>query len=296
MSKIDLKKINRNKNKTKKEVKFTSIKSPLYLERQISKFNKFMVSEIEKRFKNQVLKKMNKSTISKFHDGRFVNLEFLDKKNNQIGNYALIYDKFFNKVRTSINKQFNTKRINKFIQNIFAQANNYNQKRFYQNANNTMGVDLDKVLRTDGLNSFINAKSLQSSDMLEKLKDETLTAYKTNILRRMSAGDNLQNLFDEVKKQTNLRLQRGDLIARNELKSFNSELANKRAENNGITKAIWRTSKDERVRSCHTDRDGKEYDIKKGLYSSCDRKTIKPSEEINCRCTAEYVVDFEDIN
>lgn len=293
MGSLDLKKINRNKNKTKKEVKFTSIKSPLYLERQIAKFNKFMVNEIEKRFKNQVLKKMNKSTISKFHDGKFVNLIFLDKKNSQMGNYAFIYDKFFNKVKTSINKQFNTKRITKFIQNIFGQVDTYNQKRFYQNVNNTMGIDLDKVLQTDGLNSFVNAKSLQSSDMLEKLKDETLVAYKTNILRRMSAGDNLQNLFSEVKKQTSLRLQRGDLIARNELKAFNSELANKRAENNGITKAIWRTSKDERTRGCHIARDGKEYDIKKGLYSSCDQKTIKPSEEINCRCTAEYVVDFE---
>lgn len=293
MSSIDLKKANRNKNKTKEAVKFSSIRSPLYLEKQIAKFNIFMVKEITKRFENQVLKKMNKTTISKFHDSKFVNMQWEDEENKQIGNYAVIYESLFKKMSKSINKQFTNKRISNFVKKIFSQANNYNQKRFYQNVNNTMGIDLENVLQTDGLNSFINAKSLQSTDMLEKLKNETLVAYKTNVLRRMSAGESLSDLFQEVKKQTNLRLDRGDLIARNELKAFNSELANKRAENNGITKAIWRTSEDERVRSCHKDRDGKEYDIKKGLYSSCDRKTIKPSEEINCRCTAEYIVEFE---
>lgn len=293
MSSIDLKKANRNKNKTKEAVKFSSIRSPLYLEKQIAKFNIFMVKEITKRFENQVLKKMNKTTISKFHDSKFVNMQWEDEENKQIGNYAAIYESLFKKMSKSINKQFTNKRISNFVKKIFSQANNYNQKRFYQNVNNTMGIDLENVLQTDGLNSFINAKSLQSTDMLEKLKNETLVAYKTNVLRRMSAGESLSDLFQEVKKQTNLRLDRGDLIARNELKAFNSELANKRAENNGITKAIWRTSEDERVRGCHKDRDRKEYDIKKGLYSSCDRKTIKPSEEINCRCIAEYIVEFE---
>ena len=58
-------------------------------------------------------------------------------------------------------------------------------------------------------------------------------------------------------------------------------------------KAIWKTAKDERVRPCHNAREGKEFNIKDGLYSSCDGNTIKPGEEINCRCVARYIVDFD---
>ncbi len=129
--------------------------------------------------------------------------------------------------------------------------------------------------------------------MIEKLKNETIVAYRANVLRRMSAGANLNDLFQQVKKDTGLKLKNGDLIARNELKAFNSELSKKRAENVGIKKAIWRTAKDERVRSCHRLFEGKEYTVGKGLKCPDGNTLIEPGEEINCRCVAEYIVEFD---
>lgn len=291
MAGIDLKEVKRTKNKTKKEVVFTGIDTPKYLENKIAKFNRYMVRTIRERFENKVLKKLNKGTIEKFQDA-------------QTGNYAVIYTQLFNEFKKSVNKQFNEKKIEKFLKQLFLQADNYNQKRFYQNVNNTIGIDLEQVLKTDGLNSFINAKTLQSTDELEKLKSDTIVAYKTNVLRRMSAGDDLSDLYQEVKKQTGMRLKRSDLIARNELKSFNSELAKKRAQNNGIKKAIWRTAKDERVRGnpsgkypnapCkHWFWDGQEYEVGKGIKCEADGNWYEPGEAINCRCVAKFVINFD---
>ena len=290
MAGIDLATAKRSKNKTKEQVEFTGINSPMYLEKQMAKFNTFMVKEIRKRFENKVLKKMNKGTVEKFQDSKenvlvshmetIVYHDSMDNFNNRIpshktritktpyaikdldtafiihhrildiefqdaqeGNYAVIYNKLFNEFKKSVDKQFSPARIEKFVKQLFNKADSYNQGRFYSNVNNTMGIDLDAVLKTDGLNSFVNAKTLQSTDQLEKLKSDTLVAYKTNVLRRMSAGDSLTSLYQEVKKQTGLRLKNGDLIARNELKSFNSELSNKRAENNGITKSYLENCK-----------------------------------------------------
>lgn len=281
MAGIDLSTAPRNKNKNKERVEFTSINTPKYLENEMAKFNRFMVKQIRKRFENKVLKQLNKNTINKFQDA-------------QIGNYATVFNSLFKEVEKSINKQFSNDRLDKFVKQLFSKTDEYNQNRFYSNVDNTMGIDLNEILKTDGLNSFVNAKTLQSTDMLEKLKNETLTAYKTNVLRRMSAGNSLADLYQEVKKQTGMRLSNGDLIARNELKNFNAELANKRAENNGITKGIWVSSKDERVRDQHKNFDGKEFDIKKGLYNSTTKQWETPGSAINCRCTTRFIVDFEE--
>ena len=281
MAGINLSKTQRTKNKTKNQVEFTSIQTPKYLENEMAKFNSFMVKSMRKRFENKVIKAMNKNTIDKFQDA-------------QIGNYAVVFNELFKDFTKSIDKQFSQDRIDLFIKKLFNQADAYNQARFYGNVSITMGVDMEAILKTDGLNSFKNAKSIQSVDMINKLKTDTITAYKTNVLRRMSAGDSLADLYQEVKKQTGMRLKSGDLIARNELKNFNAELANKRATNNGITKGIWITAQDERVRDSHAKFNGKEFDIDKGLYNSATKQWIKPSEEINCRCTIKYIVNFDE--
>tara|TARA_R110000764_G_scaffold226390_1_gene316155 strand:- start:50 stop:898 length:849 start_codon:yes stop_codon:yes gene_type:complete len=281
MAGIDLAKIQRTKNKTKNQVEFTSIQTPKYLENEMSKFNSFMVKSMRKRFETKVLKAMSKNTIDKFQDA-------------QVGNYAVVFNELFKEFTKSIDRQFSGDRIDLFVKKLFNQADSYNQARFYGNVSNTMGVDMEAILKTDGLNSFKNAKSIQSVDMLNKLKADTITAYKTNVLRRMSAGDSLADLYQEVKKQTGMRLNSGDLIARNELKNFNAELANKRAKNNGITKGVWVTAQDERVRDSHAKFNGKEFDIDKGLYNSTTKQWIKPSEEINCRCTTRYIVNFDE--
>jgi len=76
------------------------------------------------------------------------------------------------------------------------------------------------------------------------------------------------------------------MIARTQISTFNSLTSKARAQNLGITTAIWKASSDERVRPCHQARDGKEYLLSEGLYSSCDGKTLQAGTDYNCRCTA----------
>lgn len=280
---IELSEIDRTKNKTKDQVTLRAIHSPRGLERKMERFNRYMVKEIRKRFENQVLKKLNKTTQEKFTDA----------KNGQIGNYAVVYNKLYNKFKKNIDKQFNTKRINQFVKTLYRQTQTSNGNQYVGSVNASMGVNLDDVLKTDGLNSFVNAKTLESTDMITKLKNESMTTYKANALRRMSAGASLADLFDQVKNDTKLRLTRGDLIARNELKAFNSELTKKRSENLGITKAVWQTAEDERVRKCHSKFNGKEYTIGKGFFCDEANEWQEPGEPINCRCIALPVIEFD---
>ena len=281
---IQLSEINRTKNKSKSAVELRGIHSPRGLERKMERFNRFMVKTMRKRFENMVLKKLNKTTQEKFQDA----------KNEQIGNYAVVYNKLYNEYKRSINKQFNNEKISQFVKNLYRQTHATNSDQFAGTVNTNLGVNLDDVLKTDGLNSFVNAKSLESTDMLTKLRNETATMYKANALRRMSAGASLKDLFEQVKKDTGMRLKRGDLIARNELKQFNAELTKKRQQNLDITKAIWQTVEDERVRPCHNRFNGQEYVIGKGLFCSQSGEWEEPGDPINCRCVSISIINFDE--
>ena len=264
----------------KKIVKIKPLKTPRSLEQELANFNRFMINTISDRFKTQVIDAMNKGTIDKFADA-------------QVGNYAKIFQQLLRKFKKSINSQFNTKRIRDYITKLYARTNTINDSKFYSSVQNGIGVDAKAIIGTDGLNSFINAKSLETSGQLVKLKNDMIETVSQNTLRLMSAGKSLDTLYEEVTNTKSSNLSKSELVARNELKAFNSQLNDKRAMNLGVTKAVWNAVGDERSRPCHKKRDGMEYDIEKGLYLACDGLTIKPGEEINCRCFATYVVEFD---
>ena len=264
----------------KKKAKIKPLKTPRSLEVELSNFNKFMITTISDRFKTQVIDAMNKGTVEKFTDA-------------QVGNYAKIYQQLLRKFKKSINNQFNPKRIQTYINRLYARTNTMNDNTFYNSVEKSIGVDAKAIIGTDGLNSFINAKSLETSGQLVKLKTDMMETISQNTLRLMSAGKSLDTLYEEVTNTKSSNLAKSELVARNELKAFNSQLNDKRAMNLGVTKAVWNAVGDERSRPCHKKRDGMEYDIEKGLYLACDGLTIKPGEEINCRCFATYVVEFD---
>lgn len=276
MASFDLKQV-----KTKKEqVKVKPLRTPRALEQELDNFIKYMVKTSTKRFETKVLEAMNKSTIEKFTDA-------------QEGNFARIFNKLVKDFKRSINNQFSEKRIQQYIKKLYARTDKMNDKAFYHAIQSKVGVDAKSIIGTDGLNSFINAKSLETIGQVVKLKNEMIENLSQNTLRLMSAGKNLETLYEEVTNTKQKNLNKSELVSRNELKAFNTQLNNKRAQNLGIQKAIWNTVGDERSRPCHLKRDGMEFDIEKGLYHSCDGEWLKPGEEINCRCFATYVVEFD---
>lgn len=277
MAELDIKKLPSNK---KKPVKVKPLRTPRALEQELDNFIKFMVKTSTKRFETKVLNAMNKSTVDKFQDA-------------QIGNYAKIFNKLVKQFERSINQQFSSKRIQDYIKKLYKRTDKMNDKAFYHAVQSKVGVDAKSIIGTDGLNSFVNAKSLETIGQVVKLKNDMLQNLSQNTLRLMSAGKNLETLYEEVTNTKQKNLNKSELVSRNELKAFNTQLNNKRASNLGIQKAVWNTVGDERSRPCHVKRDGLEFDIEKGLYHSCDGEWLKPGEEINCRCFATYVVEFD---
>ena len=167
-----------------------------------------------------------------------------------------------------------------------------NAERTARTLNASLGIDVSGLLQTEGIQAFTEAQIAKNAQLIKSIPQEFQKQIETIVYNGVTSGQNYTQIAKQIAGRKDISSvfgkldNRVKLIARNERSTINAQITKKRQEELGIKRAVWRTSDDERVRPCHAIRNGKEYDISKGLYSSCDGKTLFPGEEINCRCIA----------
>lgn len=259
------------------------IRSPRYQKAQEREFQRLaerMVDIISKRFRNQAIKALNQTTVEKFADA-------------QTGNYARVFLKLARKVSRKMVKQFDDDRISEFVHKILIKTDRANRSELYGMVEKRLGISSQELLATEGLRSTINALELETVQWVKKLRDETLELYTANTLRQMALGGSLEDVLAEFDGMEEKRKNHAKFTARNQIANYNSLVSKARAQNLGVEKAIWITARDERVRPCHEVRNGEEFDLDVGLYSSCDGKTLLPGVDYQCRCTYEFIIPEE---
>ncbi len=205
-----------------------------------------------------------------------------------------------------------------FIEQIEKQTNK-RLKRYYDNTESILGFILSyakKIPLFEKItNSFISLidkthkkkfqKGLESigfkeiiepdlESALNKARDTNIALIKTipeklhdKLEKRLkdyfenSEGKNLQKIIEH---EFSVTKSRAKLIARDQTAKVNASLNSHRARANGSIEYIWKTSRDERVRSRHRELESKKFKWSKG--SAC---CGHPSDDVNCRCTARAV-------
>lgn len=249
-------------------------------ERRFGEVIEDMIQLITRIYRNQVLEELHKSTINKFADA-------------QPGNYARVLERLSNKASKKLIDRFDDKRIERMITKFYNDTNKRNADELYGKMEETLGIDAKRLLRKEGLTVKNNALIRESINWVERLRDETLKNYTANTIREMSLGKNMDEIINKYVDLSAKSRDRAKFTARQQIGTYNSLLTKMRSQKVGIKKAIWRTSKDERVRRCHEVRNGQEFDLNEGLYSSCDRQALLPGEDWQCRCTYELIIPDE---
>lgn len=150
------------------------------------------------------------------------------------------------------------------------------------------------VYRILGLNNLpagvelgvVNGWSVENLELIKNVNVEQLQKIKALMYRSVRDGARSSDITQAIAKIMNSSVNRAALIARDQTLKLNGQLDRIKNVNAGITHYIWRTSKDERVRSSHQHREGKRYSWKSGPPGG-----QHPGQDIQCRCTAEPDLD-----
>jgi len=255
--------------------------SPRAQENELADMLEFMVEQITQRFENNVFKELNKSTVEKFEDA-------------QTGNYARVLLKLSNQTRRKIRRQFDNERIEAMVRDTLRKTDRRAQQQLYRAVENAIGISTTALAAREGMTYTLNALMTETSEWVKKLRDETLEQFTTNTLHAMTTGDSLENVMEQFRNVAEKRKGHAKFLAHNQIQNFNSITSKIRVQKLGIKKAIWETADDDTVRPSHRDRDGKEFDLAEGLYSSMDGEYLIPGVDYNCRCTARYILEDEE--
>ena len=214
----------------------------------------------------------------------------LDFEDAQTGNFASILLRLSKAAKRSLLKQFSNGRLETVSKQILAKLEKKAKKEFYERVAGKTGIDVTSLVAKEGLKSTTNALVAETAQWVQTLRDDTFQKFTNNTLFAMSQGESLDTIVKQFDDVVIERKNHAKFLARNQVQNYNSITTKIRAQNLGITKAIWETADDDRVRPSHVDREGKEFDLAEGLYSSIDGIYLLPGTDYNCRCTYTMII------
>lgn len=160
----------------------------------------------------------------------------------------------------------------------------FNARRIERWFKQAVGVDpvLDDTALKFPLSAFERANLSLITNMDERLIEQT----QNEIIKALREGRRANELAGIVQERLGVAESRAKLIARDQLGSLNGQLTKVRQQQLGVTRFIWQTSEDERVRPEHEDLNGEVFTWAQGAPGSGI-----PGEPINCRCVALPILE-----
>lgn len=156
------------------------------------------------------------------------------------------------------------------------------------NLSRGLGVDITSAIRSLNVGPQIEAAVVANSALIKSLPDQAIEKLRGRVLNDVARGARYESLAKDIAEQFDVTDRRAKLIARDQLAKVNSAITEAKQKALGITKYEWSTSGDERVRDSHADNNGKVFEWDK------PPATGHPGEDINCRCVAIPVIEFDE--
>lgn len=111
------------------------------------------------------------------------------------------------------------------------------------------------------------------------------------VMNSLDKSDLNKTLADTLAEQFGIAERHAHLIARDQINKFYGAVNRSRQKELGVSKFIWRTVEDQRVRESHADLDGQTFPWDDLPTDEDTGEEIYPGSAINCRCSAEPVLD-----
>ena len=149
--------------------------------------------------------------------------------------------------------------------------------------------------RTKAMNDVWAASVHENVSLIKSIAGTYLGQVEQTISRAYAQGYDLKRATDELQDRYKVSRKRAKFIARDQASKMNSQMTRVRAQENGLTHAIWKHSfSGKEPRRTHVEMDGEPFELAVGMYDPDPKvqRHIQCGELINCRCIARYLVPY----
>lgn len=166
-----------------------------------------------------------------------------------------------------------------------AGLNSTNKRRFYSSLENSVGVNMESVIKNEGLSDIVNSDIRTNVSLIKSIPPEQFNKIEQIIFTNVTQGTGASSIIKQLREAGASSNKRARFIARDQTAKINANLSQARAENLGAEEYIWRTAEDGRVRDSHRVKNGKIY-----RYDNPPSDTGRPASDYNCRCIAQPII------
>lgn len=142
-------------------------------------------------------------------------------------------------------------------------------------------------IKSQDLESIVNF----NVNLIETVGQEYIDKIGEDILEHIDQGTSQKDLVNRIQKSTKVERAKAKFWASDQLGKTFSKLTQINQNNAGMSRYIWRTQRDLRVRDLHLDLEGQECSWDTPPLET-DHGNFHVGEDYNCRCYAEGI--FED--
>jgi|SRR5579859_1592132 len=181
-------------------------------------------------------------------------------------------------------------------------------KRFTSRAFRMTEVGMKAAFKQSGFTVSFKAtrKSLQAYKLtvadnvglIKNLQQDFYNRIQQDVWASVRAGSDMGALSNKLQKSYGITKRRADTISVDQNAKAKAVIETTRRQELGIRQAIWQHSHAGREpRPVHAawGREGKVFDLDKGLYDPDAGEFVFPGQLINCRCTSRAVIEgFEE--
>lgn len=199
-----------------------------------------------------------------------------------------------------------TDKVRPLVEKWLAGVNAANRDKVTAQLKTALGIDTCSILDDEKVAGAVKAMADSAVDLIAGDLDFCKDKIKQAVLANLQGIEQPEgrSLAEQIQHITGIGKSRARLIARDQTHKANIAITQQRQTALGITQYVWRTSKDERVvgnpgglypqgnrvHGNHWERDGKVFNWDDPPFDG------HPGYAINCRCTAQPVVDLSKMD
>lgn len=212
-----------------------------------------------------------------------------DAIEGSVWSYADTLGKVFDDVNISFYQEMTEDSFRRMAEDVGQETAAFNRAALGKQFKQVLNVD---VFQTEPwLEQMASAFTKTNVGLIKSIPEKYFQEIEDLVMRKVQAGGRYEEIRDILEEEGrgkgrfDISKNRAKLIARDQVGKFDGNLTRMRQTELGISRYIWRTSQDERVRPSHSALNGK--------FFSWDKPPDvgHPGQDIQCRCTADPIIE-----
>lgn len=151
---------------------------------------------------------------------------------------------FFDAMRDFYQSKAFYKILTKKIERPLSRAEAQTTTKFIKGVNQSVGIDYTKMLKSQGLEDIMQSSLDETSALITGMANEHIKSVQSIVAQGMANGIAPTSIADDIVERTGISKRKAKLIAREQVARVNGAVDRARAQQVGLKKYRWNTSKD----------------------------------------------------